>query len=267
MQRRALIVGNWKMNGLIAPSLLLATEIQHHFTANLPRYRGCDVVLCPPFTALHALHQLRESNEACWQLGAQNLSVESHGAHTGEICGAMLRDVGCQYVLVGHSERRTLYGETDQLVAQKVFSALRNQLWPIVCLGENLVERQQGHTLTVLQRQLEVVLSSLIEAHTSSDQLASLTLAYEPVWAIGTGHHATAAQVAEVHDRLRQILHQHLPASVADAIRLLYGGSVKPDNASALLTLANVDGGLVGGASLQAADFVAIVDAAVPSES
>ncbi|MBF0123880.1 MAG: triose-phosphate isomerase [Magnetococcales bacterium] len=266
MQRRPLVVGNWKMNGLIEPALRLVMDIQRCLAVDLQRYQRCDVVLCPPFTAIYALQQFAVANHSSWQLGAQTMAVAAHGAHTGEISGAMLRDIGCRYVIVGHSERRTLYGEQDTVVVQKVLSALRDQLWPIVCLGESLIERQQGQTLAVVRRQLEAVLAPLLEVY-AADQLEHLTLAYEPVWAIGTGHHATVEQVAEVHHQLREILYQHLPPAVAAAIRLLYGGSVKPDNAAPLLALADVDGGLIGGASLHAADFVAIIDAAVPAES
>ncbi len=214
-----------------------------------------EVAVCPPLVYLHDVgSNLRGSSIG---LGAQNMFHEKDGAFTGEISGAMLRDIGCSYVILGHSERRQLMGETDAIVNKKVFAALRSELRPIVCVGETLQEREAGVTKQVIATQMKGSLAKL-----SSDQGQQLVIAYEPVWAIGTGKTATPAQAEEVHLQIRNLLNDFFGKPVAESIRIQYGGSVKPDNAVELLSQPNIDGALVGGASLKAPDFAAIVDAA-----
>ncbi|MBF0369987.1 MAG: triose-phosphate isomerase [Magnetococcales bacterium] len=254
--RRALIVGNWKMNGLLEGALELGEGIQAGLAEREGRKVICEVVICPPFIALHPLNERLGGSSL--KLGGQNMSAEGMGAHTGEISGLMLRNVGCRYVLLGHSERREMYGETDALVAKKTAVAFQDGLNPIVCLGEKEAERDGGQTLEVVAAQLEAVIPSLPEP---LSQRQKLVVAYEPVWAIGTGRNATPEQAQEVHGFLRERLVDLLGEKVGNRIRLLYGGSMKPGNAAALLTQPDVDGGLIGGASLKVSDFLAIIDA------
>ncbi|MBF0462752.1 MAG: triose-phosphate isomerase [Magnetococcales bacterium] len=257
MQRRAAVVGNWKMNGTIAFTQALTsavcagvTERDHNHTL------ACDVILCPPFTSLStAQHHLAGSPV---RLGGQNISEAIGGPFTGEISGSLLRDAGCSHVILGHSERRTLLGEQDALVARKMVAAFRDGLIPIVCLGETLAERTAEQTLAVIQTQLTALLALL---PTAEEQRAHWVLAYEPVWAIGTGRHATPDQVQEVHGFIRKQLTDRLGTTIASSIQILYGGSVTPDNAAALFAQPDVDGGLIGGASLKAETFLAIIDA------
>ena len=245
--RRKLVAANWKMNGSSAANA--------QWTA---AWRGvsspCDVVVCAPFVYLPQVGAGLAGSGA--QLGAQNLSAEAPGAYTGEVAGEMLLDVGCRWVIVGHSERRALYGETNELVAKKASRAIALGLQPIVCVGETLAERDAGRTLEVVAAQLAAVL-----AHCTAGQLAAGALAYEPVWAIGTGRTATPTQAQEVHAAIRaQLARADAPA--AQRTRILYGGSVKPGNAGELFGQPDIDGGLIGGASLVAADFAAICAAA-----
>ncbi len=256
MRRRALIVGNWKMNGLIETALELGEGIR----AGLEEREGHklipEVVICPTFLALHPLHERLGGSSL--KLGAQNMSEHDRGAHTGELCGIMLRNAGCRYVILGHSERRANNHETDDLVARKMDAAFRGGLTPIVCLGETLEEHNAGQTMEVVARQLTAIFPHLPE---EEDEQQRLVLAYEPVWAIGTGHTATPEQAQEVHAHLRGVLVDRLGEKTAARIRILYGGSVKPGNAASLFAKVDVDGGLVGGASLKEKDFLAIVDA------
>jgi triosephosphate isomerase len=208
------------------------------------------VAVAPPFTALGAVKQALQGSSI--QLFAQNCHFEKQGAFTGEVSAAMLRDVGCDGVILGHSERRQLFGETDESVARKLKAALDEGLSPIVCVGETLQEREAGRTWDVVSRQVRGALSGL-----DVQALGRITIAYEPVWAIGTGRNATAAQAQEVHAQIRGLLRE-LGGAVADSIRIQYGGSVKPDNAAELLSQPDVDGALVGGASLKADDFAKI---------
>jgi triosephosphate isomerase len=214
-----------------------------------------DVAVAPPFTALHAAAEELAGSRI--GLGAQNLHFEAQGAFTGEISAPMLVEAGCRFVLVGHSERRQLFGETDEGVRKKTKAALAAGLHPIVCVGETLPERESGRTLEVVGRQVRGALAGLTPA-----EVGALTLAYEPVWAIGTGKTATAAQAKEVHAAVRAILRELAPAA-AESVRIQYGGSVKPENAAELMSQADVDGALVGGASLKALDFVGIVKGAI----
>ncbi|MBF0589110.1 MAG: triose-phosphate isomerase [Magnetococcales bacterium] len=255
MLRCPLVVGNWKMNGLIETAQDLVDRVQAGISDREGRQRMCEVVVCPPYTALHTINS--RLGESALKLGGQNMGVEVEGAFTGEVSGIMLRNCGCRYVILGHSERRALFGETDEMVSWKVKSAFRDGLNPIVCVGEELAERERGETLQVVERQFLAVLPSLPE---SPAKRPALVLAYEPVWAIGTGKTATPAQVQEVHHYLRGLLKKHLP-DTADKVRILYGGSIKPSNAAEILAQEDVDGGLIGGAALNANDFLDIVDA------
>ncbi len=234
-----LVVGNWKMNGRLAANEALL--------AGLVPVAGLEVVLCPPFPYLAQLAQ-RAGGVG---LGAQNLSAFDDGACTGEVSAGMLADLGCSHVIIGHSERRALFAESDADVAAKMARAVAAGLRPIVCIGESLVERDAGLVFEVVGRQL-AALESLLPT-LAADQFV---LAYEPVWAIGSGRAASAEQVAEVHDFIRAWLLERKPAFAT--VRILYGGSVKPENAAALFALDNVDGGLIGGAALDAAAFMAI---------
>ena len=246
MGRRALVVGNWKMNGsrsVNAP--LLAGVLQ-------ARPFGCDVAVCVPFPYLPETAMALASSDLRW--GAQDCSAHESGAYTGEVSSAMLAEFGCRYAIVGHSERRALHGESDQLVADKARAALAHGITPIVCVGETLAEREAGQTEAVVKRQLAAVI------HDNGHCISEIVLAYEPVWAIGTGKTATPEQAQQVHAVLRGQLQAATARS--DRIRLLYGGSMNAANAASLLAQPDIDGGLIGGASLKAADFLQIIAAA-----
>ena len=247
--RRKLVVGNWKMHGSHAAVADLLTGVQRSLSPSSP----VEIAVCPPFVYLAAVREQLRSGQIRIGLGAQNLHTAEQGAFTGEVSGAMLRDCGCDYVIVGHSERRQLFGESDEQVAAKTVAALRNELTPLVCVGETLAEREAGSTLAVIARQLDTVLTG-VEA-----DAARIVFAYEPVWAIGTGRTATPAQAQTVHAFIRERLVRY---GVAATARILYGGSVKPDNAAALFAQPDIDGGLIGGASLNAEEFAAICAAA-----
>jgi triosephosphate isomerase len=242
---RKLIAGNWKMNGLKADGLALARGLVARAAAGDPP--DCALAVCPPATLLIPVAEtLRGSGIA---LGAQDCHAELAGAHTGDISPAMLKDAGCTYVIVGHSERRAGHAETDAVVHGKASAAHAAGLVPILCVGETLDERKAGATLSVVKRQLEGSLPERLKAR-------QIVIAYEPVWAIGTGRTPTAAEVATVHARIRALLKERVKDGAE--VQILYGGSVKPSNALELLSVAHVDGALVGGASLDAADFWAI---------
>lgn len=250
--RRAMVAGNWKMNGTAAEINVLVDGIVSGIGSNT----GPEVVVCPPSVYLSIVHVLLAGSPV--GLGAQNLCDEvGPGAFTGEVSGTMLTDIGCQYVIIGHSERRTLYRETDDLVARKYGVALSASLTPIVCVGELLEEREAGQTEEVIARQLDAILDSTAGV----DSLARAVIAYEPVWAIGTGKTATPEQAQEVHAFIRRRIAER-NATVAEQVRVLYGGSVKAGNAGELFGMADIDGGLIGGASLQAGDFLAICQSA-----
>jgi len=250
--RKKFVCGNWKMHRTVAEARTLAREVR---AAAEPLADRVDVAIAPPFTALlAAAEELAGSRIG---LGAQNLHWESQGAFTGEVSAPMLVDAGCRYVLCGHSERRQLFGDTDEAVQKKTRAALAAGLHPIICVGETLPERESNRTLEVVGRQVRAALSGLAPA-----QVGGLTVAYEPVWAIGTGKTASSAQAQEVHAAIRGILKDLAPGA-ADAVRLLYGGSVKPDNAAELMSQPDVDGALVGGASLKAIDFTGIIHGAI----
>jgi triosephosphate isomerase len=253
---RFLIAGNWKMNGLSADGLSLARAINDHATG--PDAADCDLVVCPPATLVRQIGDALLGGPVA--VGGQDCHTERSGAYTGSISAVMLADCGAKYVIVGHSERRHGLGETDALIVAKVRAAHDAGLVAIVCIGETEAERDGGRTLDVLAAQLA---GSLPADGTAVDG-ANTVVAYEPVWAIGTGRTPTVEQVGEAHAHIRHCL-ANLAGARASAIRLLYGGSVKPDNAAALMTVADVNGALVGGASLDAGDFCAIATAAAAS--
>lgn len=248
--RRPLIAGNWKLNGSRDSATALATEV-----AAASSEIDVDLLVCPSFTLLAPVQSALGSS--CVALGAQNLSAHESGALTGEVSAQMVSEAGCRYVIIGHSERRGLFGEQDSDVAAKVQRALAQSLVPIVCVGESLDERDAGRELAVVSRQLDSALGAL-----DSTALANCVVAYEPVWAIGTGRSASPEQAQAVHAAMREWLIGR-EAGAGNTVRLLYGGSVKPDNARALFAQRDIDGALIGGASLDAADFLAIARAAV----
>ncbi len=249
--RKIIIAGNWKMNKTPAEGVELIREIQ----ALVGRQTDVTTVVCPPFTGLEsAARQLADSTIA---LGAQNMYAKPDGAYTGEISATMLRAIYCSYVILGHSERRTYFLESDALINAKVLAALDNNLKPILCVGETLAEREAGSTLRVVERQTREGLQGV-----GADNADHLVIAYEPVWAIGTGRTATPEIAQEVHAFLRQLLGQMLGETAAGKVRLLYGGSMNPANASELLDQPDIDGGLIGGASLKARSFADLVEIA-----
>ena len=250
MARTPFVCGNWKMHKTAAEAVALVREL----AGGLGASPGVQVAVAPPFTALAPVAPALRGTPV--ELAAQNVHWEAQGAFTGEVSAAMLADAGCQHVIVGHSERRQLFGESDESVRKKVGAVLAAGMRPIVCVGETLEEREANRTMAVVDRQVRGGLAGL------SSELAAVTVAYEPVWAIGTGRTATAAQAQEVHAAIRKILRE-LAGAGADAIRIQYGGSVKPENAAELMSQPDVDGALVGGASLKAKDFLAIVKGAI----
>jgi len=245
--RTPVVVGNWKMNGGIEDGRELARAIRDA----LKRPRGVEVAVCPPFTALAAVGEALAGSPIA--LGAQNCHWEDAGAFTGEVSPRMLVEAGCRLVIIGHSERRRLLREPDDEINRKVVAALRHGLQPLLCVGETAEERRQGLTFTVVEGQLRAGLAGL-----ATGAVSRCLLAYEPVWAIGTGVTATPAQAAEVHGYLRGLLSEVASPETAQAARILYGGSAKPDNAGDLTREPDIDGLLVGGASLEAAGFVTI---------
>jgi triosephosphate isomerase len=249
--RKKLIAGNWKMNKTPADGAALVAEL----VATIGKQTDVEVVVCPPFTGLESAAKALDGSTL--KLGGQNMHFESSGAFTGEISAPMLRALFATHVILGHSERRSYFAETDALINKKVLAALKNQLRPILCVGESLAEREAGSTLKVVQTQTEAALEGV-----SKEQAASVVIAYEPVWAIGTGKVATTEQAQEVHAFIRGLLTKLFTEPVAQRVRILYGGSMKPANAPELLAQKDIDGGLIGGASLEARSFVELVKAA-----
>ena len=248
--RRTLIAGNWKMNG----SRQATTELLQAVKAGLQDVKQADLAVCAPAIYIPEVQQQLQGSAIGW--GGQDLSVHDAGAYTGEIAASMLLDYGCRYVIIGHSERRTYHAETDALVAQKFAQAVKHGLIPLFCIGETLEEREAGITETVVARQLDAVLQGLGAA-----TLAKGVVAYEPVWAIGTGKTATPEQAQAVHAFIRQRV-AAVDGTVATGLQVLYGGSMNAANAAELLSQPDIDGGLIGGASLKAADFLTIARAA-----
>jgi triosephosphate isomerase len=229
-----------------------AVNLVNTIKAGVHQIAGVDVLVCPPFTALKSVVDVLDRSNI--EVGAQNMYSATDGAFTGEISPLMIKDIGCRYVILGHSERRSIFKETDAMINAKVKIALQYNIIPILCIGETLQEREKGIAKEVVSRQLNDSLKDI-----SASDMSSVVIAYEPVWAIGTGKTATPAQAEEVHRFIRQQLKQTYDASVADSTRILYGGSVKPENVVDLMKQENIDGGLIGGASLKAESFIQLV--------
>jgi triosephosphate isomerase len=250
MLRKVLIAGNWKMNGLISDGAALAKEIASNVRNLKPQ---AEVLVCPPFTLLTTVKKALRGSKV--RLGAQDCHVEEKGAHTGDVSPYMLKDAGCDYVILGHSERRTDHGETSSLVKAKASAAIKAGLKVIICVGETLAEREAGKAFEVTEKQIRTSVPSEATA-------SNTVIAYEPVWAIGTGKTATPDDAEAVHAHIRKVLAEKLSKNIASRMRILYGGSMKPANAAELLYKEDIDGGLIGGASLKAADFTAIIEKA-----
>ena len=246
--RTPFIAGNWKMFKTVQEATAFVTDLR----AAVKDATGVQVVVGPPFTAIHAAAQAARGSNI--EVSAQDLHWEKQGAFTGEISAAMIKEAGAAYVIIGHSERRQLFGETDAIVNRKVQSAIAQGLTPIMCIGETLEERERNETLLILDRQIKGGLDGV-----TADQVGAMVVAYEPVWAIGTGRVATSAQAGEAHAHIRTRLRQWFGGDAADRCRVIYGGSVKPDNIRDLIAEPDVDGALVGGASLEVKSFADIV--------
>ncbi len=250
MVRKTLIAGNWKMNGLSEDGQALAKGVA--LEAKKAARKDCEFLICPPFTLLGLAKKAIKGSRV--MLGAQDCHFAEKGAHTGDISPVMLKDAGCQYVIVGHSERRTDHYESDELVQKKAAAAIAAGLKVIICIGETEAERDAGKTIDICTAQIN---GSVPECSTAQNTV----IAYEPVWAIGTGRTPTTAEVEDVHAAIRKVIGKKLGRANANKMRILYGGSMKPSNAKELLALPDVDGGLIGGASLKVADFMAIAEA------
>ena len=248
MGRLPFIAGNWKMNKTVVEACDLVRELK----VAIAGVEGVEVAIAPPFTALYAVRQ--ELQDSAIRLAAQNFFWEEKGAYTGEVSPAMLKEVGCQYVIIGHSERRQLFGETDETVNRRIKAALGHGLKPIFCVGETLREREEGQTFPVIERQVEGGLKGIGE-----EGVKDLVVAYEPVWAIGTGKTATPQQAEEVHRFIRERIERMYSRQFAEGIRIQYGGSVTPENIKGLMEQRDIDGALVGGASLKSETFSRIV--------
>ncbi len=253
--RTPLIAGNWKMNNTHHEAIKLVQQLGYELSGH--NYRDVEVAVCPPFTSLRTVQTLIESDRLEFALGAQNMHFEESGAYTGEVSAQMLKALRCKYVILGHSERRELFGETDDGVNKKAKVAFQNELVPIVCCGETEGERDAGETQSKVERQVRAGLSGL-----RPEQLRETVVAYEPIWAIGTGKTATPDDAQETISYVRRVIADEFSDDTAGEVRILYGGSVKAGNAKALMSQDDVDGALVGGASLDAAGFAAIVKAA-----
>jgi len=249
--RKKVIAGNWKMNMNLHESQKLVSEILN----GLGKDSKADVIVCPPFTSLSEVNSLLKSTQI--KLGAQNMYYEESGAYTAEISVDMLKSVGCEYVILGHSERRVIFNESDELINKKVKAALVKELKPIFCIGELLEQRESGETMMVITGQIEKGLEGI-----TSEQMENIIIAYEPVWAIGTGKTATPQQANEVHLFIRELVAKKFSSAVAENLIIQYGGSVKPDNSGELLSQKDIDGALVGGACLKSDLFLSIIASA-----
>jgi triosephosphate isomerase len=250
--RNKVIAGNWKMNNDLKESEKLIVDLKNLVKSEKPK---CDIIVCPPFTSLSEASKLLEGSSI--KLGAQNMYFEENGAYTGEVSASMLKSAGCEYVILGHSERRTIFGESDEMINKKIKKALSTGLKPIFCVGELLEEREAGITKEVVNRQVLTGLKDI-----TVEEMKSIIIAYEPVWAIGTGKTATPAQAQEVHKYIRDLIEIQYSLEAALDIVIQYGGSVKPDNAKELLSQPDIDGALVGGACLKAESFMGIIKSA-----
>lgn len=250
--RKNIVAGNWKMHMNLSETIQLISEIKKKVE---DLNTNCGVIICPPFTSLDAAAAMIKDSRI--KLGAQNMHYENKGAFTGEVSADMLMSVGCEFVILGHSERRTIFKESDELINKKIHAAISAGLTPIFCIGETLDEREKGITFDVVKRQMNIGLENV-----SSENAERMIIAYEPVWAIGTGKTASPQQAEEVHAYLRNLLTEIYDSNTANEITIQYGGSVKPDNANELFSQQNIDGGLIGGACLKADSFVDIISAA-----
>jgi len=249
--RKKIIAGNWKMNNDINESQSLISGIIN----GLGNDDKCDVIVCPPFTSLNDVNSLIKDTHI--KLGAQNMFYEDSGAYTGEISASMLKAVGCEFVILGHSERRTIFGETDEIINKKIKKAIKSKLNVIFCIGETLSQREEGTTYEVIRHQIIKGLQDV-----TRQNLKNVIIAYEPIWAIGTGKTATPEQAQEVHSFIRNLIKENYREESAEEIIIQYGGSVKPDNSTALLSQPDIDGALIGGACLKADSFLRIIAAA-----
>ena len=249
--RKKVIAGNWKMNMNLHQSQKLVSEIIN----GLGKDNKAEVILCPPFTSLNEVNFLLKGTPV--KLGAQNMYYEESGAYTAEISADMLKSVGCEYVILGHSERRVIFNESDELINKKIKTALSKELKPIFCIGELLEQRESGETMKVVSSQIEKGLEGI-----TAEQMKNIIIAYEPVWAIGTGKTATPQQAQEVHSFIRELVAKKFATTVAENLIIQYGGSVKPDNSGELLSQKDIDGALVGGACLKADSFLSIIASA-----
>ncbi len=247
--RKYVIAGNWKMNNDLRESEKLIVELKNLLQNEKP---NCDVIVCPPFTSLSEAAKLLKGSQI--KLGAQNMHFEDSGAFTGEVSASMLISVGCEYVILGHSERRNIFGETDEIINNKIKKALSVGLKPIFCVGELLEERENGSTNEVVKRQILRGLKGI-----SDDEMKKIIIAYEPVWAIGTGKTASPAQAQAVHEFIRDLIEIEYSLETANDVTIQYGGSVKPENAKELISQKDIDGALVGGACLKADSFLGII--------
>ncbi|MFC2171162.1 triose-phosphate isomerase [Acidobacteriota bacterium] len=247
MNRVPVVAGNWKMYKTTAEAVPFVKEL----VAKMSKLRRCEIIVAPSFVHLQAVGEAIKGSNI--KLSAQNISEKDEGALTGEVSAPMLSDVGCSHVIIGHSERRQIFGETDETINKKLLKALEHNLKPILCVGETLDEREGGQTFQVVEKQLLNGLSGLDDA-----AFENILVAYEPVWAIGTGKTATPDQAQEVHERIRRLMREKYGPAVGSALRILYGGSVKPDNIAGLITLEDLDGALIGGACLEADSFTSI---------
>jgi len=246
--RKKVIAGNWKMNNDINESQNLVSGI----LSGLGNDTKCDVIVCPPFTSLSEVYELIKNTQV--KLGAQNMHYEESGAFTGEISSSMLKSVGCEYVIIGHSERRTVFGENDEMINKKIIKAVESKLKVIFCIGESLEQREEGITNEVVKKQ---IVNGLVNV--ASDDLSNIIIAYEPIWAIGTGKTASPEQAQEVHSFIRGLIEQIYSKESSEDLVIQYGGSVKPENAATLLIQQDIDGALVGGACLKADSFLSII--------
>ena len=250
--RKTVIAGNWKMNNDLKESEKLIVDLKNLLQNEKP---NCDVIVCPPYTSLSEASKLLKGSQI--KLGAQNMHFEENGAFTGEVSASMLKSVGCEYVILGHSERRHIFGESNEIINKKIKKALSAGLKPIFCVGELLEERENGTTNDVVKKQ---ILKGLAEI--SADDMKNIIVAYEPVWAIGTGKTASPAQAQEVHEFIRDLIEITYSLEIANDLVIQYGGSVKPDNAKELISQKDIDGALVGGACLKADSFMGIIKGA-----
>jgi triosephosphate isomerase (TIM) len=253
--RRALVVGNWKMFKTTGEAINLVNIIK----AGVHKVTDVDIAICPSFTVLLAVSKALEGTKI--ELGAQDMYHEAEGAFTGEVSPLMLKDTGCRYVILGHSERRQIFKESNELVQKKIVTALKYNLAPIVCVGETLEEREARKAFEVVKKQFDICIATR-----SAQEVEKIVIAYEPVWAIGTGRTATPEQAEQMHSYIRRLLNEKYGAGVAERIKILYGGSVKPDNTEKLMEKSNLDGALVGGASLKAESFIQIAKNSTPRE-